>query len=140
MHGQWIGLGLHFFQCSLGFMNRLAQMVQGVLEPICSHHVHSISGQEGQFPGSVLIENQSRDSVSDRDSLVPQGAAGWPPGELLPLCPAYGADESRINLVHRQTLADIAIRSKAKSFLQCPLVVTRAGKDNDWKTRMARAE
>src|SRR5205814_10279135 len=61
-------------------------------------------------------------------------------GNLLPLCPADGAEESRINLVHLQTLADIAIRSKAKSFLQCSLVVTHAGKDNDWKTRMARAE
>src|SRR5436190_934872 len=62
------------------------------------------------------------------------------PAELLLLGPADGADESRINLVNLQTLADIPIRSKAKRFLQLLLVVTRTGKDDDWKTRMALAQ
>jgi hypothetical protein len=34
MYGERVGLGANLFQSCRGFMNRLAQMIQRVLEPI----------------------------------------------------------------------------------------------------------
>ena len=50
MHGERIGLCTHLIQGSLGFMERLAKLFQGVLKPTCSHAVHpNIYRDTGQF-------------------------------------------------------------------------------------------
>ena len=50
MNGERIRLGPHLFQSSLGFLNRFAQVFEGVLEPTCSHNVQpNISTEKGQF-------------------------------------------------------------------------------------------
>ncbi len=41
MYGEWIRLCAHFFQSGLGLLNRFAQVFEGVLKPVRSHHVHA---------------------------------------------------------------------------------------------------
>jgi hypothetical protein len=40
IHGEWIGLGAHFFQSCLGFMKRCTKVVQRVLKAICDLGLH----------------------------------------------------------------------------------------------------